>query len=124
MFLRISWRCVVKVVTDMSTMSSTVTTLVVTSGACTNVDDSCAPRKVDCSAWCATGCVIGPMGCLEPSAMPESPLSTRNRPKKNGDCSRIGMHELNGLVPVLLYRSIVSEVIAWRDSGSVLPLYL
>ena len=50
-------------------------------------------------------------------------LSTRNRPKKNGDCTRIGRHELNGLVPSFLYSSIVSWVIAWRDSGSDLPLY-
>ena len=50
-------------------------------------------------------------------------LSTRNRPKKNGDCTRIGRHELKGLVPSFLYSSIVSWVIAWRDSGSDLPLY-
>ncbi len=29
-------------------------------------------------------------------------LSTRNRPKKKGDCTRIGRHELNGLVPSFL----------------------
>lgn len=51
-------------------------------------------------------------------------LSTWKSAKKKGDWKRIGRHEANGLVPVRLYRSIVSWVIAWRDSGSVLPLYL
>ena len=51
------------------------------------------------------------------------PLRTWKRPKKNGDCARIGRHEEKGLVPSFLYSSIVSAVIAWRDSGSLLPLY-
>ena len=77
-----------------------------------NVSDSCAPRKVDCSAWAATSGVMGPIGGVFPVAIDSRPLSTRNRPKKNGDCSRMGRHEENGLVPVRLYRSMVSCVIA------------
>ena len=49
--------------------------------------------------------------------------STRYSAKKTGDCSRIGRHEANGLVPDSLYSAIVSCVIACRDAGSVLPLY-
>ncbi len=51
------------------------------------------------------------------------PLSTRNSAKKNGDCSRIGRQEENGLVPDSRYSAIVSCVIACRDAGSLLPLY-
>ena len=63
------------------------------------------------------------MGSFLPLAMSCRPLSTRKSPKKNGDCSRIGRQDCSGLVPVRLYRSIVSAVIACRESGSVLPLY-
>ena len=49
--------------------------------------------------------------------------STRKSAKKIGDCKRSGRLDENGLVPVRLYRPIVSWVIACRDSGSVLPLY-
>ena len=40
-----------------------------------------------------------------------------------GDCSRIGRHEANGLVPCLRYSSMVSRLMASRDAGSDLPLY-
>ena len=49
--------------------------------------------------------------------------STRYSAKKTGDCSRIGRHEANGLVPDSLYSAIVSWVIACREAGSVFPLY-
>ena len=41
----------------------------------------------------------GPIGSFLPTAISSRPLSTRNRPKKKGDCTRIGRHEENGLVP-------------------------
>src|SRR6478609_2814738 len=102
MFLVISWRCVVKVVADIRMMSTTVTTLVAMFGACMNVEDSDAPKIVACSNCCAIGWVIGPMWACLPDAISSMLLSTRNRPKKNGDCTRIGRHELKGLVPSFL----------------------
>jgi hypothetical protein len=60
---------------------------------------------------------------LVPAAIAGRAYSIRKRAKKTGDCSRIGRQDENGLVPVRLYRPMVSWVIAWRDSGSVLPLY-
>ena len=100
-----------KVVADISTMSSTVTTYVAVLSALRKVSDSCAPRKVDCSAWAATSGVMGPIGGVPGGDRLEA-VEHRNRPKKNGDCSRMGRHEENGLVPVRLYRSMVSCVIA------------
>ncbi len=67
--------------------------------------------------------MIGPIAFILPAATSSMPFSTRNRPKKKGDWTRIGRHELKGLVPSFLYSSIVSWVSAWRDSGSLLPLY-
>src|SRR6478735_5945592 len=123
MFFVMSWRWVVNVVADIRMISTTVTTFVAVLGACMNVEDSDAPKIVACSNCCAIGWVIGPMCACAPEAISSMLLSTRNRPKKNGDCTRIGRHELKGLVPSFLYSSIVSWVIAWRDSGSDLPLY-
>ena len=100
-----------------------MTTLVAVLGACMNVEDSEAPKIVACSNCCATDWVIGPICSCFPEAISSMLLSTRNRPKKNGDWTRIGRHELKGLVPSFLYSCIVSWVIAWRDSGSDLPLY-
>ena len=57
---------------------------------------------MDCSACAASDWLIGPIGGLVPSEIAGSEFSTRNSAKKNGDCSRIGRHELNGLVPVRL----------------------
>src|SRR5690349_6971211 len=122
MFLVISWRWVVNVVADIRMISTTVTILVARFGACMNVDDSEAPKMVADSNCSAIGWVIGPMCAWAPEAISSMLLSTRNRPKKNGDCTRIGRHELKGLVPSFLYSSIVSWVSAWRDSGSLLPL--
>ena len=50
----------------------------------------------------ATSGVIGPMGGWAPVATCGRLLSTWNSAKKNGDCSRIGRHDENGLEPVLL----------------------
>src|SRR6476619_8546516 len=102
MFFIISWRCVVNVVRDISTMSTTVMIWVLVVCAPTNLSDSDAPRIVDASAWAATGRVIGPIGAWVPCAMALRLFSTRNKAKKIGDCSRIGRQELNGLVPVRL----------------------
>ncbi len=123
MFFVISWRCVVNVVADMRTMRMTVTIRVFVVVAWVKVSDSCAPKICACSACRATSWVIGPIGSRLPSEMSWSPLRTRNRPKKNGLWTRIGRHELNGFVFSRRYRAIVSSVIAWRDAGSVLPLY-
>jgi hypothetical protein len=102
MFFIISWRWVVNVLADMRMMRTTVTIWTVRLSAPMNRSDSCAPKKVDASASPASWRVIGPIGSVVPSEIFLRPLSTRNRPKKNGDCSRIGRHELNGLVPVRL----------------------
>src|SRR5664280_3880774 len=90
---------------------------------CWKVADRGAPKIVDAFACLATVGVNGPIGGLVPAAMPARLLSTRKSAKKIGDCNRIGRQDENGLVPVRLYRPHVSWVIAWRDSGSVLPLY-
>ena len=50
----------------------------------------------------ATSGVIGPMGACAPVATCGRLLSSWNSAKKNGDCSRIGRHDENGLEPVLL----------------------
>src|SRR5512141_1707339 len=98
MFFVISWRWVVNVVADIKMISTTVTTLVARLGACMNVEDSDAPKIVACSNCSATGWVIGPMaawwfGFVIGRAISSMLLSTRKRPKKNGDCTRIGRHE-------------------------------
>src|SRR6476469_4608363 len=102
MFLRISWRCVVNVDSDMRMMSTAVRILTLRSFDPTKVEDSCAPKIVDFSMTEATPGVIGPMGACAPVATCGRLLSTWNNAKKNGDCSRIGRHEENGLEPVLL----------------------
>ena len=56
----------------------------------------------DFSICCATLASIGPIAPQVPSAIALRWLSTVNSAKKNGDCSRIGRHEENGLVPVFL----------------------
>ena len=83
-------------------MRMTVTIWVLRLSAPTNLSESCAPNRVADSAWAATALVIGPIGSVLPSAMFCRPLSTRKRPKKKGDCTRIGRHELKGLVPSFL----------------------
>ncbi len=55
--------------------------------------------------------------------MPGSSISTRNSAKKIGDCSRIGRHDANGLVPCSRYSAMVSRLMASRDAGSDFPLY-
>ena len=52
------------------------------------------------------------------------PDSTWNRAKKNGIWMSMGRQAENGLVPCFLYMAICSCAMAWRDSWSVLPLYL
>ena len=101
MFFIISWRCVVKVVADIKTMRTIVTTLVLSEFAPRKWSESWAPKMVADSAWLATALVMGPIGSLAPVAIFSRPLSTRKRPKKKGDWTRIGRHEENGLVPSL-----------------------
>ena len=127
MFFVISWRWVVKVVADIRTMRTIVTIFVLIASLPRKVSDSRAPKIEACSACDGDGLVDRPDRVLAPRArrraMLSRPLRTWNSPKKNGDCARIGRHEEKGLVPSFLYSSIVSAVIAWRDSGSLLPLY-
>ena len=62
------------------------------------VEDSCAPKMEELSAWRASSVVSGPISrCCTTYT-----LSTRNSAKKIGIWSRIGRHEENGLVPVFL----------------------
>ena len=102
MFLRISWRWVVNVVSDISTMSTPVRIFVLTSEEPRKWLDRGAPKSVDCSMTPATDRVIGPIGVCWPAATCGRLLSTWKSAKKNGDCSRIGRHEENGFVPVSL----------------------
>src|SRR5512133_1412900 len=102
MFLRISWRWVVNVDSDISTMRTAVRILTLRSFDPRNVADSCAPKIVDFSMTEATSGVIGPIGAWAPVATCGRLLSTWNSAKKNGDCSKIGRHEENGMEPVLL----------------------
>src|SRR5450631_93667 len=90
---------------------------------CWKVEERETPKIVDSFACRANVLSSGPIGTLLPLAIAVRLLSTRNKAKKIGDWSRIGRQDENGLVPVRLYRPIVSWVIACRDSGSVLPLY-
>jgi hypothetical protein len=92
----------VNVVTDIRMMRTTVTILVAVSVDPMKVEENGAPKMFDDSISWATAGVIGPIAGWVPSAMPLRLLSTVNSAKKNGDCSRIGRHEENGLVPVFL----------------------
>ena len=84
------------------TLRTAVRILTLRSSEPTNVADSCAPKIVDFSMTDATSGVIGPIGACAPEATCGRLLSSWNSAKKNGDCSRIGRHEENGLEPVLL----------------------
>src|SRR6478672_3395289 len=52
------------------------------------------------------------------------PERTWKSARKNGIWISIGKHAENGLVPCFLYMAICSCAMAWRESWSVLPLYL
>ena len=91
MFLRMSWCCVVKVVSDISTMSTAVRIFVLSEVENMNELDSWAPNKVDCSACLATSEVIGPIAACVPSEIPLRLLSTWKSAKKKGDWKRIGL---------------------------------
>ncbi len=63
--------------------------------------------------------------CLRPGcAAVLMPESTWNRARKNGTWISMGRQAENGLVPCFLYIAICSCAMAWRESWSVLPLYL
>ena len=99
MFFIVSCRCVVKVVTLIATMSTMTTAREAQESVWRKTSLSCAPKSVDDSMSAATDWVIGPIGSASPVEMLSRPFSTRNRAKKIGDWSRIGMQEANGLVP-------------------------
>ena len=52
------------------------------------------------------------------------PESTWKSAKKKGIWISMGRQAENGLVPCFLYSAICSCAMAWRESWSVLPLYL
>ena len=99
MFLRISWRWVVKVVAVITATSDSVTTWTQTlPSAPRNVSEILTPSSSACSRSIAS-CVVrtpSPRWSLVASLM------TRNSAKKIGAWARIGRQEAKGLVPASL----------------------
>src|SRR6478609_6288644 len=90
---------------------------------CSSEADSGAPKMLDSSNWTTWSWLRAPMP-VPPALAELIPESTWNRAKKNGIWISMGRHAENGLVPCFLYMAICSCAMAWRDSWSVLPLYL
>src|SRR5687768_3805438 len=90
---------------------------------CRSEADSVAPKIVDSSNWVTCWWLMAPM----PSPLSRAvlmPERTVKSAKKNGIWISMGRQAENGLVPCFLYMAICSCDMAWRDSWSVLPLYL
>src|SRR4051812_46253668 len=107
MFFIISWRCVVKVEADIRMIRTTVRIFVDVRLEPRKVSEIGDPKRVALSACSRSSLVSGPIEKFGFWML----FSTRNIAKKIGAWSRIGRHEANGLVPVSLYRAMVSCVI-------------
>ena len=101
----------------------TATTLPPGGVPCSRVAESGAPKMLDSSNCTTCSWLMAPMP-LPLSAAVVMPERTVKRAKKNGIWISMGRQAENGLVPCFLYMAICSCAMAWRDSWSVLPLYL
>jgi len=99
MFLRISWCCVVNVVTDIAMIRTTDRILAEVSSLCRKLEESLAPRMLASFIAWASSWVKKPGMSLDPSAICGTEFRIRKSAKKKGICARIGRHEENGLVP-------------------------